>query len=107
MSDPDKNGQWLPIQIAPDECDLELGRPQKTGIVPWTFPCRRKSGLWFQVRHMVQCLDRRAGADFALALASLALLPLDADTPYKENANQAAPRMLPRGLRGRPMAAFR
>jgi hypothetical protein len=27
MGDPDKNEQWLPIQIAPDECDLEPGRP--------------------------------------------------------------------------------
>ncbi|WP_129272207.1 hypothetical protein [Bradyrhizobium betae] len=53
MSDPDKNGsglsQWLPIQIAPDDCDLELGRPHKTGILPLTFPCRRKAGVWFNV----------------------------------------------------------
>jgi hypothetical protein len=49
MSKPDKNDQWLPIQIAPDECDLELGRPDKTGILPWTFPCRRRSGMWFNV----------------------------------------------------------
>ena len=53
MSDPDTNDlgtrQWLPIQIAPDDCDLELGRPHKTGIEPWTFPCRRKGGVWFNV----------------------------------------------------------
>ncbi|MBR0817479.1 hypothetical protein [Bradyrhizobium liaoningense] len=53
MGDPDKNdsgpSQWLPIQIAPDDCDLELGRPHKTGILPLTFPCRRKAGVWFNV----------------------------------------------------------
>ncbi|MGX1323390.1 hypothetical protein AB7M17_006843 [Bradyrhizobium sp. USDA 377] len=49
MSARDTNGQWLPIQIAPDDCDLELGRPHKTGIVPWTFPARRRSGVWFNV----------------------------------------------------------
>ncbi|QIO37269.2 hypothetical protein [Bradyrhizobium sp. 1(2017)] len=53
MSAPDKTGpgmgQWLPIQIAPDDCDLELGRLHKTGILPWTFPCRRRSGVWFNV----------------------------------------------------------
>ncbi|QQO22259.1 hypothetical protein JJB98_21120 [Bradyrhizobium diazoefficiens] len=49
MSDPDMNGRWLPIQIAPDECDLELGRLHKTGILPWSFPCRRRSGVWFNV----------------------------------------------------------
>jgi len=42
-------GQWLPIQIAPDDCDLELGRPHKTGILPWPYPCRRRSGIWFNV----------------------------------------------------------
>lgn len=53
MSDPDKNDSgrspWLPIQIAPDDCDLELGRPHKTGILPLTFPCRRRAGVWFNV----------------------------------------------------------
>jgi hypothetical protein len=49
MSEPDTNGQWLPIQIAPDECDLELGRPHKTGILPWSFPCRRRCGARFNV----------------------------------------------------------
>ncbi|UVO39934.1 hypothetical protein KUL72_17010 [Bradyrhizobium arachidis] len=41
--------EWLPIQIAPDDCDLELGRPHKSGILPLTFPCRRKGGVWFNV----------------------------------------------------------
>lgn len=49
MGDQDTNGRWLPIQIAPDECDLELGRLHKTGIVSWSFPCRRKGGVWFNV----------------------------------------------------------
>ncbi|SPP94982.1 conserved protein of unknown function [Bradyrhizobium vignae] len=49
MSNPATNEQWLPIQIAPGECDLELGRLHKTGIVPWPFPCRRKGGVWFNV----------------------------------------------------------
>ena len=50
MSDIDKYDKWLPIQIAPDDCDLELGRPHKTGILPLTFPCRRSVGVWFNVR---------------------------------------------------------
>jgi hypothetical protein len=54
MSEPGENAQWQPIQIAPDDCDLELGRPHKTGILPnilrsWSFPCRRSSGVWFNV----------------------------------------------------------
>ena len=57
MSDPEKNDsglgpgrrEWLPIQIAPDDCDLELGRPHKTRILPLGFPCRRKAGVWFNV----------------------------------------------------------
>lgn len=53
MSYPDNNDSgrspWLPIQIAPDDCDLELGRPHKTGILPLTFPCRRRAGVWFNV----------------------------------------------------------
>lgn len=34
MSHLDKKAQWLPIQIAPDDCDLELGCLHKTGIRP-------------------------------------------------------------------------
>jgi len=53
MNDPDKTdsarSQWLPIQIAPDDCDLELGQLRKTGVRPLTFPCRRKAGVWFNV----------------------------------------------------------
>lgn len=53
MRNPNKNdsvtGQWLLIQIAPDDCDLELGRPHKTGILPLTFPCGRRAGVWFNV----------------------------------------------------------
>ncbi|MBR0788944.1 hypothetical protein JQ631_07665 [Bradyrhizobium manausense] len=57
MSDPDKShsglssgpGEWLPIQLAPDDCDLELGQPHKTGILPLSFPCRRRAGVWFNV----------------------------------------------------------
>jgi hypothetical protein len=45
----DSHGGWLPIQLAPEDCDLELGRLHKTGILPWNFPCRRKSGVWFNV----------------------------------------------------------
>jgi hypothetical protein len=49
MSNQVTNGRWLPIQIAPDACDLELGRLHKTAIEPWSFPCRRKAGVWFNV----------------------------------------------------------
>jgi len=37
MSEPDTDERWLPIQIAPDECDLELGRPHKAGLCPGRF----------------------------------------------------------------------
>ena len=57
MSTHDINEQWLPIQIAPDDCDLELGRPYKMGIVPWTFPARRKSGVW-DTRSSAQTLNQ-------------------------------------------------
>ncbi|WP_456685543.1 hypothetical protein [Bradyrhizobium sp. P5_C11_2] len=60
-----KNRQWLPIQIAPDECDLE----------PWRL---HKTGLLAQVRRLVQRPGGRGDADFALAWADLMALPLDA-----------------------------
>jgi hypothetical protein len=41
--------QWLPIELAPDNCELEIGLPGKTGIVACHFPCQRSSGLWFNV----------------------------------------------------------
>jgi hypothetical protein len=41
--------KWLPIQLAPEHCDLELGEMSKIGIAPWSFPCRRKSEVWFNV----------------------------------------------------------
>jgi hypothetical protein len=40
---------WLPIQLAPESCDLQLGMTEKSGIVPWQFPCRRNAGVWFNV----------------------------------------------------------
>lgn len=42
-------GGWLPIALAPDHGDLELGHPRLTGIEALGFPCRRKSGLWYNV----------------------------------------------------------
>jgi len=38
---------WLPIQLAPEDCDLEVGELDKTGIMPLGFPCRRKLGVWY------------------------------------------------------------
>ena len=38
---------WLPIQLAPEDCDLEVGELDKAGILPLHFPCRRKSGVWY------------------------------------------------------------
>ena len=38
---------WLPIQLAPEDCDLEVGELDKTGIMPLGFPCRRKLGRWY------------------------------------------------------------
>jgi hypothetical protein len=39
--------RWLPIQLAPEDCDLEVGELDKTGIMPLGFPCRRKLGVWY------------------------------------------------------------
>jgi hypothetical protein len=41
---------WLPIALAPDDCDLELGYIFTAGIEALRFPCRRKSGVWYNVR---------------------------------------------------------
>jgi hypothetical protein len=38
---------WLPIRLAPEDCELELGQRGKSDIVPLHFPCRRKSNVWF------------------------------------------------------------
>ena len=40
---------WLPIALAPDDCDLELGHVCAAGIDALRFPCRRKSGVWYNV----------------------------------------------------------
>ena len=40
---------WLPIALAPDDYDLELGHVCAAGIEPLRFPCRRKSGVWYHV----------------------------------------------------------
>jgi hypothetical protein len=32
---------WLPIALAPDDCDLELGKIRNAGIEALRFPCRR------------------------------------------------------------------
>jgi hypothetical protein len=39
--------QWLPISIAPEHCDLQVGAMDKSGVRAWTFPCRKRSALWF------------------------------------------------------------
>ncbi len=39
--------RWLPIQLAPEDCVLEVGELDKTGIMPLGFPCRRKLGVWY------------------------------------------------------------
>lgn len=40
---------WLPILLAPEGVDLELGVLGKAGITALSFPCRRASGIWFNV----------------------------------------------------------
>jgi hypothetical protein len=42
-----QTNSWLPIRLAPEDCELELGQRGKSDIVPWHFPCRRKSNVWF------------------------------------------------------------
>jgi hypothetical protein len=41
--------QWLPISIAPQDCDLQLGVIDKGGVRPWAFPCRKRQAMWFNV----------------------------------------------------------
>ena len=38
---------WLPIALFPDDCDLEPGHVCAAGIEVLRFPCRRKSGIWY------------------------------------------------------------
>ena len=40
---------WLRIALAPDDCDLELGHACAAGLEALRFPCRRKSGVWYNV----------------------------------------------------------
>ena len=40
---------WLPIQLAPEGVNLEVGALQKTGIVAFPLPARRVTGVWFNV----------------------------------------------------------
>src|SRR3984893_13095389 len=49
MFDNDFKGRWLPIELAPENCDLEIGVADKCGVAPSSFPCRRVSGIWFNV----------------------------------------------------------
>jgi hypothetical protein len=60
--------QWLPISIAPEDCDLQLGAIGKGGVRAWEFPCRKRGPLWFNVWR------KRTGADLSDALARLALM---------------------------------
>jgi hypothetical protein len=41
--------QWLPISLAPEDCDLQVGTIGKDGVRPWGFPCRKRQALWFNV----------------------------------------------------------
>lgn len=49
MSSATPRDVWLPIALAPDDCDLELGYVRTAGIEAFRFPCRRKSGIWYKV----------------------------------------------------------
>ena len=40
---------WLPISIAPEDCDLKLGAIDKDGIRPLAYPCRKRQAVWFNV----------------------------------------------------------
>jgi hypothetical protein len=41
--------RWLPISIAPEDCDLQLGVIDKGGVRSWEFPCRKRQAVWFNV----------------------------------------------------------
>jgi hypothetical protein len=47
MHTPASRDGWLPIALAPDDCDLELGKIRNAGIESPRFSCRSKSGLWY------------------------------------------------------------
>lgn len=49
MPDDDFRCRWLPIAIAPENCDLQVGVAGKGGVMPFHFPCRRISGSWLNV----------------------------------------------------------
>ena len=41
--------RWLPISIAPENCDLQVATIGKKGIQPFEFPCRKYHSNWFNV----------------------------------------------------------
>ena len=43
------SGHWLPISIAPEDCDLEVASIGKFGILALHFPCRKRQTHWFNV----------------------------------------------------------
>ena len=40
---------WFPTALAPDDGGLERGQVSAAGIEALRFPCRRKSGVWYNV----------------------------------------------------------
>jgi len=49
MFEDDSSRRWLPIALAPENCILEIGIANKSGVSPCRFPGRRTSGIWFNV----------------------------------------------------------
>jgi len=43
---PDLQKTWLPVSIAPSDCDLEVCVIDRTGVHALMFPCRRAGTEW-------------------------------------------------------------
>ena len=81
--------QWLPISIAPEDCDLQVGAMDKSGVRAWTFPCRKRSALWFNA------WANRTGSDLSDALARVAFVKLRSPANSQAATAEATPKRVP------------
>ena len=47
-------GNWLPISIAPNACDLEVSVIDNNSIHSLMFPCRKSGTKWFNALTNIQ-----------------------------------------------------
>jgi len=48
------SGNWLPISIAPIECDLEVSVVDNDAVHSVVFPCRKRGTKWFNALTKMQ-----------------------------------------------------